>query len=372
MSNRINERLKSFSKKQIDAVDFGVELYRQYQYEHENATGKYNKYACFAQTKAENGDILTYQAKNKVLHDMILDEAYSISGLDKEKFSVKKAFAFQSFSMAYFSVIEEILNRTTAKTEIQEAFGFCEVQSLADGDSLTFHIPSKHLLAISTVANGVRNSHLQKLHQQDITLAPRAKKASVGLDLHKIYAGTVDYGYLINQLTKSFKTKFEKEIIDTMFGSFNTLSTPWVENAYAQDAYIQLAERVGAANTSDCTVYGTKLALSKVLPTNDYLKMGLGQEYVDQGYIAAPFGVPVVRLNQAVNPNSAYDFSIPNNYLLFLSSAEKVVKAALEGETQIRQTAQFETADDVSAYTITQHWDIKIAAQANYGIMKTM
>ena len=368
----ILNRIARFSKKQVDSVEMGVELYRQYQYENLNKSGAFNKYASFSQTKNEGGNILSYNEKNNVLHEMMCDEAYAISGLDKERYSLKGAFAFQNFSTAYFSILEEILNRTTAKTEIQQAFDFCEIRSLADGDSLTFHIPSKHLLAISTVANGVRNSHIQKLHGQDITLSPVAKKATVGFDLYKIIAGTVDYGYLINQLTKSFKTKFEQEIINTMFNSFNTLATPFKENVFAQDAYVQLAERVEAANSSPVTVYGTKTALAKILPVNDYMKMELGKEYTDNGYIASPFGVPTVRLMQSVNPNSAYDFSIPNNYLLFLSSAEKVVKAAIEGETTIRQTSQFETADDISAYTITQKWDIQIACHASFGVLKTV
>lgn len=360
-----------FSKKQLDAIDMGIEVYKQYLYEHENMNKIYDKYAHFSHTMV-NGHELSYNEKNKMLHNMIMDEAYSISGLDKERFPLKRAFNFQHFSTAFFSVVEEIVNMVNAKTEIQQAMLFAEVRSLADGDSLTFHIPSKHLLAISTVANGVRNSHIQKLWQEEVTLSPVAKSATVGLDLYKISTGTVDWGYLINQVTKSFRTKLQQEVVDTMYGSFSTLATQFKENTFVQDTYIQLAERVGAANGGTSAVaFGTKTALNTVLPTNDYLKMQSGAEFVNNGYLTAPFGIPTVKLEQSVKPNSAYDFSISNDYIILMSAGiDKPVKIALEGVTIIRQTGQFDTADMQSIFTIEQKWDVQIATMAHFGIVK--
>ena len=53
---------------------------------------------------------------------------------------------------------------------------FAEVKSIADGDSLLFHIPSNHLLTVSTVANGQRNVHFQKLWSEDFTITPYPRK----------------------------------------------------------------------------------------------------------------------------------------------------------------------------------------------------
>lgn len=319
--NRINNLGKmTFSKKQKDAVDFGVELVKQYKYENKNTNGIYNKYAQFSNTIVEDGVNLTYTQKNKIFHNMAIDEAYEISGLDKERFNVAMALSNPNFEWAYFAVVEEVINKVTAKTEIEDAMRFAEVRNLADGDSQTFHIPSKHLLVVSTVANGVRNSHIQKLFQEEITLTPVAKKASIGFDLYQISAGTVDYGYMIDRITTSFKVKLQREVIEMMFGAFTTLATPFKENAYNQDSYIRLQQRVSAANNSQATVYGTLTALNKVVPQNDYFKMGLGQAMVTDGYIQNAFRVPTQILNQSVDPNSAYDFAISNDYLLFLSA----------------------------------------------------
>ena len=118
--------------------------------------GRNLRYSTFANTKDVSGYVIPLKDKNIMFGNMMADEAYEISGLDKERFPVMEAFTFQNFERAYFSVLEETLNKINAKTEIEQALNFCEVKNMADGDSLTFHIPSNHLLSVSTVANGVR------------------------------------------------------------------------------------------------------------------------------------------------------------------------------------------------------------------------
>ena len=75
-------------------IDLVVELYRHYLYERENIDGRHNKFATFARTTADNGVVLDYKTKNELFHKMLIDEAYEISGLSKERFDVRNAFTF--------------------------------------------------------------------------------------------------------------------------------------------------------------------------------------------------------------------------------------------------------------------------------------
>lgn len=364
-------RLATFSKKQVAAVDLGVELYKHYLFEKENTNGRNNRFTSFARTTDESGRMIPYADKNKIFHNMMVDEAYEISGINKERFSVESAFTFQTFERAFFSVLEETLNKVNAKTEIESALGFAEVKSMAEGDSLTFHIPSNHLLAVSTVANGVRSVHFQTLWEDDFTITPKTKKAGIKVDVRRIATGMYDWGWLINQIIKSFRTKQQQEVIDMVYGGFTSLGTNFKENTFAQDSYIRLAERVSAANGSPVTTIGTKTALGKVLPTSDYFKMELGREYVDNGYIQSPFGIPTIKLEQSIKPNSAYDFAIDNNYIVLISSAvDRIIKLGTEGNMKIRQSRENENADDTMSYTITDSWDMVLASQSFYGMVK--
>jgi len=364
-------RFMNFSQKQLATIDLGVELYRHYLYERENIDGRHNKFATFARTTADNGVVLDYKTKNELFHKMLIDEAYEISGLSKERFDVRNAFTFQPFERAYFAVVEEVLNKVNSKVEIEQALMFAEVKSIADGDSLLFHIPSNHLLTVSTVANGQRNVHFQKLWSEDFTITPVPKKIGVSIDIYRLSAGMEDYGHLIATVAKSFRAKLLQEITDTIYGAYDTLGTNFKEATFEQTSYIKLAERVAAANGAPVMAIGTRSALAKILPTSDYVLMSVGQEYMSKGYIESPFGIPTIKLEQVVKPNSNYDFAISNDYIIIMSAlSDKPVKVGMEGYTTIRQSKDFETADDSKNYTITSKWECSLISQSHYGIVK--
>lgn len=363
--------LSKFSKKQVAAIELGKELAKHYKYEKENVNGVYNKYECFAKTTNDAGRAISYKEKNNLFWNLAVDEAYEISGLSRERFSVQDAFTFPQFERAYFSILEQTINSVITKTEIEQSMAFAEVKSMAEGDNLTFHIPSNHLLSVSTVANGVRNVHFQKLWEEDFTLNPKVKKTGVSVDIHRVAANMYDWGWLINWVGKSFRTKLQQEIVDLVYGGYSTIGTNFKEATYEQNSFIQLCERVQAANNAPVNVIGTRSALTTVLPTNEYLKVGLGQEYMDNGYITAPFGFPTIKLDQSVKTNSVFDFAVSNDYLIITSAAtDKIVKIGVEGQTKIRQSREFDTADDSRNYTITNSWETKLISQSYYGVCK--
>jgi hypothetical protein len=364
-------RLERFSKKQVAAIELGKELAKHYLYEKENTNGRYSKFESFAKTTNEANRIISYKEKNDLFWNLAIDEAYEISGMNKERFSIADAFTFPQFERAFFSIIEETINSVITKTEIEQSMMFAEVKSVVEGDSLTFHIPANHLLSVSTVAYGVRNVHFQKLWEEDFTLNPKVKKTGVEVDIHRIAANMYDWGWLINWVGKSFRTKLQQEVVDIVYGGYSTLATQFKEATYAQDSFIQLGERVSAANNAPVTVIGTKSALNKVLPTNEYLKFELGREYMDNGYITAPFGFPTIKLEQSIKTNSTFDFSIDNNYLIIMSAAtDKIVKIGTSGQTKVRLSREFDTADDTRNYTITSDWEVKLISQSYYGVCK--
>ncbi len=361
-----------FSKKQLATIDLGVDLYKHYLYERENINGKHNNLARFANTTVgDNGVVLDYKAKNELFHKMILDEAYEISNINKDRFDPISAFTFQTFERAYFSVVEEVLNKVNSRSEIEQAMIFADVKSMADGDSLLFTIPSNHLLAVSTVANGVRSVHFQQVWSEEYTLVPVPKKIGVKLDIYRIASGMQDYGHLISLVARSFRNKMLQEVTDMVYGGYDTLGTNFKEATFAQESYIQLAERVAAANGSPVMTIGTRSALAKVLPTSDFMLLGSGQEYLSNGYLNSPFGIPTVKLDQVVKPNSNFDFGIDNNHLIIMSAlADRPVKIGMEGNTTIRQSREFENTDDTRSFGITSKWDMGLISQAHYGIVK--
>jgi len=42
----------------------------------------------------------------------------------------------------------------------------------------------------------------------------------------------------------------------------------------------------------------------------------------------------------------------------------------MEGKFNIRQSREFENADDSRSYTLTDKWDLKLISQSYYGVVK--
>jgi hypothetical protein len=225
---------------------------------------------------------------------------------------------------------------------------------------------------VAKIAHGKNRASLDESFSEDITLSPVAHQANCSVDFYKLMRGEVNWGEQIAKVLRSFLINMSQTAADTMFGAFSSLATPWKKNAYTQSDFTELAERVAAGNgASEAIVYGTKTALGKIIPANQYFAMQSGSEYLGIGYIQAPFGVPVVMLPQAVIPSSDFDFVLPSDKLLFLPNmGDKPVKVAVEGQTVITQADESQNAGKVRGYFATMNYDIAIATGTVYGIMQ--
>src|SRR5690606_7301855 len=132
----------------------------------------------------------------------------------------------------------------------------------------------------------------------------------------------------------------EKELSIDVYKAINdtyaTLPANFKEASFTDEGFVKLAQRVQAANGgARCVVFGTKLGLSKILPSNDYLKMQLGVNYYRMCYISTFMGVDLFEIAHKLD-DSAGDYSIALEYdkLYFISIVvQKLVNIGYEGET---------------------------------------
>lgn len=103
----------------------------------------------------------------------------------------------------------------------------------------------------------------------------------------------------------SIESEIATDIMAAVKDSFSTLTANFKENAYSETAFKKLAARVGAANGgAKAVAIGTELGLGTILPTNDYLKMGLGETYAKVGYLPVFKNVPLIALAQKIDWSS--------------------------------------------------------------------
>ena len=125
----------------------------------------------------------------------------------------------------------------------------------------------------------------------------------------------------------------------------------------------------GGANV---TVYGTNLALADVLPSDDYLKMGLGESYNSIGYLPVYMNTSLMALPQKIDWTSAdYDFSIADDELFFIGSpSQSIVKVVTEGDTITVQDGTLMNANLTQDISLHKRWVVGIVTNSRFGIMK--
>jgi hypothetical protein len=204
------------------------------------------------------------------------------------------------------------------------------------------------------------------------SLIPVNRAITVEEDYYRILAGKRNLASYALKVILSFEQEMADDIYNAINDTYDSLASNFKEASFTQTGFVQLAERVSGANGgANCIVFGTKTALSYVLPTNDNLKLGLGTEYSKVGYIRDFMGVDMMQLRQKVEWETGdYGFKIDNTRMYFISTnVQKLVKVAIEGDTMSFNTMASDTANLTETQTIQKRWAVGLITNAKYGIM---
>lgn len=346
-----------------EIVQAGVELF--YHYRSENAPTKEikSKYASYTQGK--------YQDKEAIFNKSLRAFANKMAGLGVDSpISDTYAAMHPTVKMATFAVISQMIDIIIPETVLEDFYQFSEVKSAGWGDNFVFNVPSSDLFVVSTAADGTKTGTRQRILGTDVILNPVARRITAGEDMYRIIAGKVNWADFAMRVVRSIESQITVDIASAIFGSYSSLGTNYKETgAFAQTKFTNLVDRVGAGNGGTTAVaFGTRSALSKVLPDNQYLQFGLGEMYNETGYLGNFQGTGLFALQQRLTPNTD-NFAIDGATVLVTAAPSKqLVKIGFEGETVITQSDVNQNADNSMDYTIFKKWDMKICTSGKYAL----
>jgi hypothetical protein len=274
-----------------------------------------------------------------------------------------------------FALISEVLNVVIPATVLDNFGQFAEVRNGGWGDNFKFTIPNPNLFVVSKIGNGIRKGEPQRLYSTELSLTPVNHDVTIQEDFYRVLTGQVNFGDWISRIAQSVETAISTEVYNAFYGSYSGLITNFKEAAFDSTAYVKLGQRVQAANRgAKVAVFGTRLALSKVIPNASFTNYGtgLGEEYVRMGFLSNYMGFDHYMLDQRVVANDpTYSFSIADDALYFVAvGADKPVKIGFEGSPVIYQSSQGVNADNTLDYSYQQMWDTAVISSQKYGIMK--
>jgi hypothetical protein len=365
IKNHFSARFSKLPEQEKTIVEAGVDLYRHYRHETalDDATkNKYREYAKGERTLSEKQDLFTKK---------LVEVTNKYAGLSADhQFSESALRTNPNVKWATFALISEILDIVVPETVLDNFYRFAEVKNVGWGDNLVFNVPNSDLFAVSQASNGVRKAGRQRLHGTDVVLNPVNHIITVGEDLYRILAGKVNFGDFVTRVAQSVETQITVDVYNAIFNSYSNLGTAYKNTgAFAQATFNNLVQTVQAANRGlKAAAFGTKVALSKVLPDNQYFQFGLGEQYNQMGYLPNFQGTPLFMFDQAMVPNSD-NLAVSDNSIIILSTGlEKIVKIGFEGETQIIESAPNVNASMAVDYTIQKRWDVKLVASQKYAM----
>jgi hypothetical protein len=361
---KFNKAYYSMPTEYKEIVQAGVELFYHNRYDTAPANSSLKgKYAQYSQGK--------YQEKEAIFNKSLKAFANKLAGLGVDSpISDTYASMHPTVKMATFAVISEMIDIVIPETVLEDFYQFSEVKSSNWGDNFVFNVPSSDLFVVSTAAEGTKTGTRQRILGTDVILNPIAHRITAGEDMYRILSGKVNMADFAMRVIRSIETEITTEISTAIFGSYSALATAYKQTgAFSQPTWNTLVDQVTAANAGSKAVgFGTRAALSKIVPADQYFRFGLGEQYNESGYLTNFQGTDLMVLQQRIIPNTD-TLAIDNATVLVVSAPSKnLVKIGFEGDTVITQSDVNQNADNSMDYTIFKKWDMKIATSGRYAL----
>lgn len=359
-----SKKFTAMPKNEQDIVKAGVELFRHYRSVTSKDETIRTKYAQHAGGK-------TLEEKGKIYSDSLMKVAKSYANIaEGHEFNEMNLRNHPSVKWAMYAIMSETLDLLIPETILDEYGRFADVKYVNWGDQLLFRVDNPDLFVVSRASYGKRKGDRQRLRGRDVVMTPINHIITIGEDWYRIATGQVNFGEWITRVALSIQNQMATEIYQAVIDTYPTLGAAYRETgAFNPDRFNRLVQRVTASNGGGrASVFGTKLALSKVLPTDQYLRFNLGDEYNRRGYLGNFQGVDLYELDQRLIPGTD-DFALDEDTLLITTStADKIVKVGIEGNTRIFDTPSPDNADLSQDHTVQTSWDVKAITSGRYAV----
>ena len=263
----------------------------------------------------------------------------------------------------YYEVVTSILTTVTPAITTIFTGMYNEVRNIAYGDTAEFDIESNEILQVNKSAEGIAFGGEQKKYSYTKTINPESLNITFSTDWYKVAAGKEDFGKNFFRAGQGFANYFTVEAYNKLYAMAQQIPAAYKFTGFTTENIDLACMAVsGANNGAQASILGTLPALREVIPTNDFLKAGIGEEWVKIGYVGEHAGSPLVKMDNLLNPmtiNSNTSTGAPSflfyNTILFVLPfiGHKPVKTVFEGDLFTIAKSSTETDDKTERASLT-------------------
>jgi hypothetical protein len=280
-----------------------------------------------------------------------------------------------SFREKFNAIVAQIITPVAPAVISNQYMELAEVKQVGWGETGRFIVKSNELFTVNDVAEGVQLGGLQRLYNDEVTVNPLPKQIRYDIPWYQVAAGIFDFGEWSYKIGASFGGYIQKLIVNTFTGVITDLSgasSPYVANGFSDANFINITQRVQAANgNADVYCMATLAALGTVFPNTVGLQYGLGQQIAEEGFLQKYKGARLVEIEQAMIPgtlNTTATLMIPNTVLYFVAMGQyRPIKVVFEGENVTIESVPTQTPDKTGGLTITMRFGVASVVGSKFG-----
>ncbi len=285
-----------------------------------------------------------------------LFEVLEISEYEKKSFRK----AMRKHKVEVFEIIEEIIDNVLANGDYQkDAFynQFVEVRNLALGDENIFYIEGEKRLEVAEFSG----SHWDlKRERFDVGESFKVSMKDYGVKVYeyaeRIAAGRVDYAKIVAEVAKAVDRKMNELAQATFVKAVEKVPAKFkASGSFDEEAIIEVAQHVEAANGQKPILVGTRLALRKLQGITDVAMYSSNMKDAVNGNAILPVwqGYACMEVAQG-HKAGTLDFTMPNDKVYVIAGNDRPVKLVLEGDTEVKEVADGMTNADGSVEEVVR------------------
>lgn len=373
--NDISREFQALSPEEKVLVSEGHKVAKIYQLEKAKKTSN-KKFTDLLDDVKTDGRM---ELNNKFMEALV---RYSLSkaGVDVKNFTMEHIKNPQLntkilFKETFNAVIAQILTPITPAIASATFMEFADVANVNWGDTPRFQVRSNDTFYVTRIAEGVLTGTTQRLYNKELTVNPEPYNIKTSIDWYQVAAGLFDFGYFVDRIGYSFNNYITEMIVQAISSDIAagiSASSPYFTNGFTTQKWATLVDKLEAANGgAKISAFGTRSALSAIIPNQVGLQTGLGEEWSKVGHVYDYFDVPLIRIPQILLPNTVNTtalFGIPNETVyLFANGGYKPVKLVFEGQAVTKDYIPTESADKEMGVEVTIRMGQTFVAASKYG-----
>lgn len=333
---------------------------------------------------AARGEVQQYSAKDA--NKKIVEKFRAALGIEPTDRPQAVKRAIRANKDLVFTLIEETIEEMIITGWMENPFfmQFVDTKNLALGDENDFYVEDDSILSVSKVSGNHHNMIRQRLGAgRHFSVAGEWYGLKIYSDFERVLTGAEDWAKFVSKVVEAINRYLYDALYAALRGAKDQLGANWVKSGALETAnkatLVKLCQEIAMATSSEVTIFGARSALSSLTGMADvnWAPESVKKEYYANGGILGNWeGFAVAEIGQGLKRgagiNSAsveYMLDTDRLYIIPTSVANKFIKVANYGETQVSQVTDKDTNRDMSyEYEVLYKMGINVILNTVFGV----